>query len=218
MTDRPADGHAPSPHPPAPDLRPGGFHNVVVAQAGPDVLVIRPSAGARLMGLVFVVLGLFAAVPTLAWGFAGGQAFHRSPRLAALSWVGLGLSPLLLGYGVFTIAYGGHRFRFDRAAGELAGGRGKPRPLCRLDQVVGVRVEGGGVHQIMGHAKPVATYRIDLILRNPLDQNSDLSKAFREVLAAHGLPLVMLPVLTDGDRVIAWGRFSERALRRRLAA
>lgn len=37
-------------------------------------------------------------------------------------------------------------------------------------------------------------------------------------LAASGVPLAMLPVLVDGERVLAYGRFSERALRRRLAA
>jgi glutaredoxin len=37
-------------------------------------------------------------------------------------------------------------------------------------------------------------------------------------LAASGVPLAMLPVLWDGARVLAYGRFSERALKRRLAA
>jgi hypothetical protein len=37
-------------------------------------------------------------------------------------------------------------------------------------------------------------------------------------LAGAGVPLVLLPVLWDGERVLAYGRFSERALRRRLAA
>jgi glutaredoxin len=35
-------------------------------------------------------------------------------------------------------------------------------------------------------------------------------------LAARGIPLAFLPVLTDGDRVIAYGRFSEKRLRRQL--
>jgi hypothetical protein len=35
-------------------------------------------------------------------------------------------------------------------------------------------------------------------------------------LAARGLPLGFLPVLTDGTRVIAYGRFSEKRLRREL--
>ncbi|HEU5212768.1 MAG TPA: hypothetical protein VFU10_08365 [Gaiellaceae bacterium] len=37
-------------------------------------------------------------------------------------------------------------------------------------------------------------------------------------LAEHGIPLAFLPVLTDGERVIAYGRFSEKRLRRDLAA
>jgi len=36
-------------------------------------------------------------------------------------------------------------------------------------------------------------------------------------LAARGIPLSFLPVLTDGERVIAYGRFSERRLRKELA-
>jgi hypothetical protein len=35
-------------------------------------------------------------------------------------------------------------------------------------------------------------------------------------LAGRGVPLVFMPVLTDGERVIAYGRFSERRLRREL--
>ena len=34
------------------------------------------------------------------------------------------------------------------------------------------------------------------------------------VLAERGLPLAFLPVLTDGHRVIAYGRLSERRLRK----
>ncbi len=37
-------------------------------------------------------------------------------------------------------------------------------------------------------------------------------------LAAGGIPLAFLPVLTDGERVIAYGRFSEKRLRKELAA
>ncbi len=36
-------------------------------------------------------------------------------------------------------------------------------------------------------------------------------------LAAGGIPLAFLPVLTDGVRVLAYGRFSERRLRKELA-
>lgn len=35
-------------------------------------------------------------------------------------------------------------------------------------------------------------------------------------LAARGLPLAFLPVLSDGERVLAYGRFSEKRLRREL--
>ena len=35
-------------------------------------------------------------------------------------------------------------------------------------------------------------------------------------LAARGIPLAFMPVLTDGERVIAYGRFSEKHLRKRL--
>jgi glutaredoxin len=36
-------------------------------------------------------------------------------------------------------------------------------------------------------------------------------------LAATGIPLAFLPVLTDGHRVIAYGRLSEKRLRKELA-
>jgi glutaredoxin len=36
-------------------------------------------------------------------------------------------------------------------------------------------------------------------------------------LAARGIPLAFLPVLTDGQRVVAYGRFSEKRLRKELA-
>lgn len=35
-------------------------------------------------------------------------------------------------------------------------------------------------------------------------------------LAGRGIPLAFLPVLIDGERVIAYGRFSEKRLRREL--
>ena len=35
-------------------------------------------------------------------------------------------------------------------------------------------------------------------------------------LATGGVPLAFLPVLTDGERVIAYGRLSEKRLRREL--
>ena len=36
-------------------------------------------------------------------------------------------------------------------------------------------------------------------------------------LASRGIPLAFLPVLTDGERVIAYGRFSEKHVRRELS-
>lgn len=36
-------------------------------------------------------------------------------------------------------------------------------------------------------------------------------------LAARGIPLSFLPVLTDGERVVAYGRLSEKRLRKELA-
>ena len=38
-----------------------------------------------------------------------------------------------------------------------------------------------------------------------------------EALAARGIPLGFLPVLTDGARVLAYGRFSEKRLRKELS-
>lgn len=35
-------------------------------------------------------------------------------------------------------------------------------------------------------------------------------------LAGRGIPLAFLPVLTDGEHVLAYGRFSEKRLRREL--
>jgi hypothetical protein len=46
-----------------------------------------------------------------------------------------------------------------------------------------------------------------------LDVESDEAAA----LAERGVPLGFLPVLTDGRRVIAYGRFSDKRLRRELA-
>lgn len=37
-----------------------------------------------------------------------------------------------------------------------------------------------------------------------------------EALAARGVPLAFLPVLWDGERVVAYGRFSEKRLRKEL--
>jgi glutaredoxin len=46
-----------------------------------------------------------------------------------------------------------------------------------------------------------------------IDVDSDEATA----LAAHGIPLAFMPVLTDGQRVVAYGRLSEKRLRKELA-
>jgi hypothetical protein len=44
----------------------------------------------------------------------------------------------------------------------------------------------------------------------------DVASAEARSLAGRGLPLAFLPVLTDGEHVLAYGRFSERRLRKDL--
>ncbi len=44
----------------------------------------------------------------------------------------------------------------------------------------------------------------------------DVGSAEAQELAARGIPLAFLPVLWDGERVIAYGRFSARRLQREL--
>ena len=44
----------------------------------------------------------------------------------------------------------------------------------------------------------------------------DVASNEAQTLTERGLPLAFLPVLTDGERVLAYGRFSERRLRREL--
>jgi len=44
----------------------------------------------------------------------------------------------------------------------------------------------------------------------------DVSGDTAQALGARGIPLSFLPVLTDGGNVIAYGRFSERRLRKEL--
>jgi hypothetical protein len=48
--------------------------------------------------------------------------------------------------------------------------------------------------------------------RREISDGSDEAAA----LAANGIPLSFMPVLTDGERVLAYGRFSARRLRREL--
>ena len=44
----------------------------------------------------------------------------------------------------------------------------------------------------------------------------DVGSADAGELARRGIPLAFLPVLTDGERVIAYGRFSAKRLRKEL--
>ena len=43
-----------------------------------------------------------------------------------------------------------------------------------------------------------------------------VESAEADTLASRGVPLAFLPVLWDGERVLAYGRFSEKRLRREL--
>ena len=44
----------------------------------------------------------------------------------------------------------------------------------------------------------------------------DIQSSEAEAMAARGVPLAFLPVLWDGERVLAYGRLSEKRLRRDL--
>ena len=44
----------------------------------------------------------------------------------------------------------------------------------------------------------------------------DIGSVDADELAGRGIPLAFLPVLTDGERVIAYGRFSAKRLRKEL--
>lgn len=44
----------------------------------------------------------------------------------------------------------------------------------------------------------------------------DVESPEAEALAGRGIPLSFLPVLTDGERVLAYGRLSEKRLRKEL--
>ena len=65
--------------------------------------------------------------------------------------------------------------------------------------------------RLCGHGRAV----LDALAveREEIDVDSDEA----ERLGAAGIPLGFLPVLTDGERVLAYGRFSERRLRKELA-
>ncbi|MDA8040248.1 MAG: thioredoxin family protein [Actinomycetota bacterium] len=64
--------------------------------------------------------------------------------------------------------------------------------------------------QLCAHARSVlATLSAEV---REIDASSEEAAA----LATRGVPLAFLPVLTDGERVLAYGRFSERRLRKDL--
>ena len=44
-----------------------------------------------------------------------------------------------------------------------------------------------------------------------------VDSAEARALAARGIPLAFMPVLTDGEHVFAYGRFSEKRLRKEFA-
>jgi len=50
------------------------------------------------------------------------------------------------------------------------------------------------------------------VARREISVDSDEARA----LAARGIPLAFLPVLVDGNRVVAYGRLSDRRLRKEL--
>jgi glutaredoxin len=74
-----------------------------------------------------------------------------------------------------------------------------------------VLITSQGCH-LCGRAREV----LDSLSLEARDVDVDSPEAHE--LAASGVPLALLPVLWDGERVLAYGRFSERALRRRLGA
>jgi hypothetical protein len=70
-------------------------------------------------------------------------------------------------------------------------------------------VTGEDCH-LCGHAHVVlTTLNVDA-------REIDVGSPEAEQLASAGIPLAFLPVLTDGKRVIAYGRLSERRLRKEL--
>jgi glutaredoxin len=74
-----------------------------------------------------------------------------------------------------------------------------------------VLVTSPGCH-LCGHAREaLAALGLDA-------REIDLGSAEARALAARGVPLAFLPVLWDGDRVIAYGRLSQRRLAKDLAA
>lgn len=65
---------------------------------------------------------------------------------------------------------------------------------------------------LCGHARAVLT-SLQLEARE-----IDVDSPEAGWLASRGVPLAFLPVLWDGERVVAYGRLSEKALLKKLAA
>jgi glutaredoxin len=80
--------------------------------------------------------------------------------------------------------------------------------LLALDQLV--LVTTSDCH-FCDHAHEV----LDELGIDPLE--IDVASAEAGELAQRGMPLAFLPVLTDGERVIGYGRLSARRLRKELA-
>lgn len=72
-------------------------------------------------------------------------------------------------------------------------------------------VTGHGCH-LCEHGRSVLE-RVGVAVREV-----DVDSAEADALAAAGVPLAFLPVLLEGTRVVAYGRLSERRLRRTLGS
>lgn len=83
-----------------------------------------------------------------------------------------------------------------------------PQPVTATVSTL-VLVTGEGCHLCERGREVLAALEVRA---RELDVDSDEASA----LAADGVVLSFLPVLTDGRRVIAYGRFSERRLRKEL--
>ena len=96
----------------------------------------------------------------------------------------------------------GHRFhRFFTRVADLAGMRATTETL--------LLVTGDDCHLCEHGREVLAALPVDA---QEIAVHGDEAAA----LAARGIPLGFLPVLTDGTRLIAYGRFSEKRLRREL--
>ncbi len=106
--------------------------------------------------------------------------------------------------------------------GQAAGHRGEVNRLLLEEQARTLRVgqprkiinapgQALGLCHLCGHARSVlATLSLPA-------REVDVQSPEAEALAARGVPLAFLPVLWDGEEVLAYGHFSERRLRRDLS-